>query len=390
MSARHGPADFRPNVWSRYAILTASMLIIMGAAAVAPALNGIEEEFGAGKLMTSLVVTLPALAVACFGFPMGAMADRLGMRFTLILSLVLFTVFGVAGYFATSIGTLLVTRFIVGIGIAGVATSDNALITLYYRGPERAKIITQQSVFMGIGVIVLELAGGLLADIDWKSPFLVYAIGVPILILAVMGIYDMAPAEQGPALEERKVNRRKAKIGICYVSIFMVMFCLYIVTVNMSDYLADMGEDMTLCGCILALLGAMNSLVPFVMNRMGRRPPLWKALLTAFLLQAVCLLLLVPSDIILTVIAALCIGIGMGIATPSLVGSMSGLAPRGKEGVVMGAYSVFMNLGSFTSALVVGAIIEDFGFSDAFLWIGVFMICFAAVLATVARSVFRD
>ncbi|KUE73927.1 hypothetical protein AUQ37_01055 [Candidatus Methanomethylophilus sp. 1R26] len=187
MSENRGAKEFTPNVWSRYAILTASMLIIMGAA-VAPALNGIEEEFGAGKLLTSFVVTLPALAVACFGFPMGTMADKLGMRFTLILSLIIFTVFGIAGYFATSIGMLLAMRFMVGVGIAGIATADNALIGMYYSGPERAKVITQQAVFMGLGVIVLEMLGGFLADIDWKSPFLVYAIGVPILLFAFLGI----------------------------------------------------------------------------------------------------------------------------------------------------------------------------------------------------------
>ena len=64
-----GEGGFRPNGLSKGALLLASMLILMGAAAVAPSLNGIEEEFGAGKFLTSMIITLPALSVALFGSP---------------------------------------------------------------------------------------------------------------------------------------------------------------------------------------------------------------------------------------------------------------------------------------------------------------------------------
>ncbi|WII08761.1 MFS transporter [Methanomassiliicoccales archaeon LGM-DZ1] len=392
MSENRGAKEFTPNVWSRYAILTASMLIIMGAAAVAPALNGIEEEFGAGKLLTSFVVTLPALAVACFGFPMGTMADKLGMRFTLILSLIIFTVFGIAGYFATSIGMLLAMRFMVGVGIAGIATADNALIGMYYSGPERAKVITQQAVFMGLGVIVLEMLGGFLADIDWKSPFLVYAIGVPILLFAFLGIYNVSGSGRaGPSdAPERDIPRRKARIALCYISIFSAMFCLYVVTVNMSDYLVDMGESMALCGTILALLGAMNSVVPMALNRAGIRLPLWKAAGAAFILYAAGMFLLIPSELVLAIIAVVLVGIGMGTIVPCLVGSISSLAVRGKEGKVLGAYSVFMNLGQFVSAIVVGTIIDAAGFDDAFLIVGIAMAVLAVVLSAAVRTAFSD
>lgn len=392
MSENRGAKEFTPNVWSRYAILTASMLIIMGAAAVAPALNGIEEEFGAGKLLTSFVVTLPALAVACFGFPMGTMADKLGMRFTLILSLIIFTVFGIAGYFATSIGMLLAMRFMVGVGIAGIATADNALIGMYYSGPERAKVITQQAVFMGLGVIVLEMLGGFLADIDWKSPFLVYAIGVPILLFAFLGIYNIAGSGRtGPSdAPERNIPRRKARIILCYISIFSAMFCLYVVTVNMSDYLVDMGESMALCGTILALLGAMNSVVPMVFNRAGIRLPLWKAAAVAFASYAAGMFLLIPSELVLAIIAVVLVGIGMGTIVPCLVGTISSLAVRGKEGKVLGAYSVFMNLGQFVSAIIVGTMIDAAGFGDAFLAVGIAMAVLAAVISAASKAAFSD
>ena len=168
------------------------------------------------------------------------------------------------------------------------------------------------------------------------------------------------------------------------------MFCLYVVTVNMSDYLVDMGESMALCGTILALLGAMNSVVPMVFNRAGIRLPLWKAAAVAFASYAAGMFLLIPSELVLAIIAVVLVGIGMGTIVPCLVGTISSLAVRGKEGKVLGAYSVFMNLGQFVSAIIVGTMIDAAGFGDAFLAVGIAMAVLAAVISAAARAAFSD
>ena len=111
--------QFRPSGLTKLALLMASMMVLMGSAAVSPALHGIEVELGASKFLASMVISLPSLVVAILGFPMGYLADRVGLAKVMIASLVLFIAAGVSGYFCTDIQTLLATRVLLGVGIAG-------------------------------------------------------------------------------------------------------------------------------------------------------------------------------------------------------------------------------------------------------------------------------
>lgn len=69
---------FVPNAITLITILLSSMIILMGAAAVAPALMPMKEHFGESEFLVSLVVSLPSLSVAITGFGMGILAVRLG------------------------------------------------------------------------------------------------------------------------------------------------------------------------------------------------------------------------------------------------------------------------------------------------------------------------
>ena len=183
--------QFSPSGLTKLALLMASMMVLMGSAAVSPALYGIEVELETSKFMASMVISLPSLVVAIFGFPMGYLADRVGLAKILIVSLLLFIVSGVSGYFCTDIYTLLATRVFLGIGIAGISTAATGLMGIYYDGDERRRVMAIQSAFMGFGGVVLEIIGGLMADVAWNVPFLVYLIALPILIAGLIAVRDV-------------------------------------------------------------------------------------------------------------------------------------------------------------------------------------------------------
>ena len=183
--------QFDPSGLTKLALLLASMMVLMGSSAVSPALHGIEVGLETSKFLASMVISLPSLVVAVSGFPMGYLADRVGLAKTLMASLVLFIVSGVLGYFCTDIHTLLATRVFLGIGIAGISTAATGLMGIYYDGDERMRVMAIQSAFMGFGGVVLEVIGGLMADVAWNVPFLVYLIAVPILVAGLIAVRDV-------------------------------------------------------------------------------------------------------------------------------------------------------------------------------------------------------
>lgn len=119
---------FKPNRLTLITLLCSSMIVLMGAAAVAPALKPMSEAFPDASMVTiSLLVTLPALAVAITGMGIGYLADRFGKMKVFVASLVVFTVAGLSGFFLNTLETILAGRFILGIGIAGISTATTAL-----------------------------------------------------------------------------------------------------------------------------------------------------------------------------------------------------------------------------------------------------------------------
>lgn len=141
-------------------LVLVSMLNVMGGAAVAPALPAMSQAFpDSSETTVSLIITLPSLAVAICGLFVGMVADCIGKARTLIASLAVFTLAGLSGLFLPTLELILVGRFIMGIGIAGIATSSAALVAERFDDNTRAKMYGWQSAASGISVLVLETTG---------------------------------------------------------------------------------------------------------------------------------------------------------------------------------------------------------------------------------------
>ena len=95
----------QPSFMTGLALLFPITLSVMAALFVAPIAPKIAETFGPtgeyGKdlgFYVGWIVTVPALCVALFSVPAGALGDRVGRRRLLIWSMVLYVVIGVAPY----------------------------------------------------------------------------------------------------------------------------------------------------------------------------------------------------------------------------------------------------------------------------------------------------
>ena len=377
--------QFNPSGLTKLALLMASMMVLMGSSAVSPALHGIEVELETSKYLASMVISLPSLVVAICGFPMGYLADRVGLAKTLIASLVLFIVSGVLGYFCTDIYTLLATRVFLGIGIAGISTAATGLMGIYYDGDERMRVMAIQSAFMGFGGVVLEIIGGLMADVTWNVPFLVYLIALPILIAGLIAVRDVImPGNRGGSSGEF-AEGSKANMAVLYASIFMLMFLMFIVTVNISDILTSMGESMTVCGLVLALMGLTQVFTSIAYSRLRRIPRYQYVLMAAFVLQAVGIVLFASDDLVILSVGVGIMGVGLGIGMPTITNNLAMMSPASAQGKTMGIYSCLMNLGTSLSAVVMGPIIVAIGYTASFELAAVAILVFGIVVLATSR-----
>lgn len=373
------------------ALLTCSMLILMGGAAVTPGLPGIENHFSDYKDITSFVITLPHLAVAIVGFLMGMISDRFGKARTLVASLLIFIVTGTGSYFLDNIYAILVLRFLLGFGLAGIVCTVTSLIGSYYTGGMRLKMLGLQSAAMGVGVLILEVIGGALADIGWNTPFLVYLIAVPFLILVLLFIREPAPVESAPENETVEGTTDMRTIIGCYIAIFVGMVLIFIVPTKMPSYMENtMGVSATIMGLYLGIHGISNAAFSCLHSRFSRMFTSMQLVSLSFLLLAVALILpyalggTVPVCIVTLIVS----GFAVGLIVPSVVNSIVGASTPQNRGKMMGTYAVALNLGQFAISLVsipVFAMVDS-SYPDMFALFAVMaVVMFVAIMALFGR-----
>ncbi len=350
---------FVPGKLTLLSMLLASMLMLMGGAAVAPALPLINAAFPDREFAVSLVITLPSLAVGCTGFVLGGIADRFGKVRTLSASLVLFTACGVASFFLDDLTTILAMRFLVGVGIAGISMAVTALMAEYYAGASRVKVLSYQSAAMGLGVLLLEYTGGSLAAFSWHEPFLVYLIGIPILLLCILSmkepVHDVS-ADKASS-EERSRPADKRLIAICYVAIFVCQTISFLLPTKMPTFLEDpeLPGHITasMMGLFLGAHGITNSAVSLMYRRVVSVIRPFMVISIGFIVMgaAMIVLMLFPT-VAMALFMMIMVGVGIGMICPALSNTLAGEATSTTSGKIMGGYSTFLNFGQFAISLV--------------------------------------
>ncbi|MDO5844373.1 MAG: MFS transporter [Methanocorpusculum sp.] len=351
-------SEFKPNKGTLIFLLFASTLVMMGGAAVAPALPLMSEAFPeVSNTIISLIVTLPSLAIALSGFFIGALADKIGRTPVLAVSLAVFTLAGISACFLNSFTAILVGRIILGLGIAGISVSTTALITDYYQGLSRTKVLGYQGAAMGIGALILETSGGLLAFISWRTTFLIYLIGLAILIGVLITMRE--PAREKIMSEKSTVKLPVASITLVYLTIFLDMLVFFILPSKLPYLIESInGESTIASGVLLGFMGCFVALMGILYWRIASKISLSVRITSAFAVLGLgCVVLGLSANLAGITIGVILTGIGSGFMVPTVVNWLTSLVPQSVMGKVSGGYSVAFMLGQFFSSLLAAVIL---------------------------------
>lgn len=359
MQTKNDGKPFVPTRLTLVAMLLASMLMLMGGAAVAPALPLINEAFPGQDFAVSLVITLPSLAVGLLGLVIGSLADKFGKVRTLCAALVLFTIAGVASFFLEDLMVILVMRFLVGVGIAGISAAVTALMAEYYTGVSRVKVLSYQSAAMGLGVLILEYTGGSLAAFSWHEPFLVYLIGIPILLLCIASMREPTrePVRENTPAERLAKKANTRLIVICYVAIFVCQTMSFLLPTKMPTFLED--PDLpghlsaSVVGLFLGVNGISNAVMALFYRRLADHIRPFMIMGAGFLIMGVGMVIIMIHPAVVTAFFTMVLaGLGIGMICPAVTNVLAGEATGSTSGKIMGGYSTFLNFGQFSISLV--------------------------------------
>jgi MFS family permease len=329
-------------------LMAGSCLPILGAVLIAPVLPKMQDHFEstpAAKALVPLALTVPALALALLAPFAGVIVDRLGRKRLLIVTTLLYAVFGTAPLYLDSLGAIIVSRALVGVAEAAIMTCCTTLLGDYYNGARRVKYLALQTMCASASATVFFVIGGAAGSAGWRVPFWVYAVSLVLAPLMATALPNPAAhAAVGELPAEAEVRRRfpwRRLRGICALT-FLGAMVFYAVPVEMSYLLDDLGVDNSgVIGLATAVSSAATVGGAVTFARLKRSPgPMLPAVLV---LCAVGFgVMFLAGNAPLLVVGAVINCVGTGMLLPALLTSaMSRLAfeDRGRgTGLWMAAF----------------------------------------------------
>ncbi|MBU2643565.1 MFS transporter [bacterium] len=372
-------------------ILTGSTMTVMAGATIAPALPSMHTYFQnipQVELLIKLVLTLPALFIALASLLMGLILDRWGRKPVLMFGLCLYGVAGSAGLYLDSLTLLLVSRALLGVAVAAIMTACTTLIGDYFPGDKLLRFMGLQASFMGFGGVLFLALGGVLTDIGWRYPFLVY-----LLAFIVLGFAGYSVSEPDRRLETSTSGVTGAdnppqlflvKISGVYLIVCVGMIAFYMFPVQIPFYLQSI--DPVSSSTVGLVMSTMNLMFAVVAMSYQRLRVVFSS--SAIFILSACFLgggfwTVGQSLSYLQVMVGLMIaGIGMGLLMPNLNVLLLTNLPGHIRGRVVGGFSTFAFLGQFLSPVAVTLLSYPFTTAQTFQFFGVL----AAGLALVSLS----
>lgn len=350
-------------------LLFVSILTVMSAATIAPSLPLIAKVFQDtpnAALLSKLLLSIPALFIAISAPIAGKFIDRYGRIKLLYVGLILYILSGTSGYFLNNLYHILIGRVLLGISIGITMTIAITLIGDYFEGEERSRFVGLQGAFIALGGVVFITFGGFLADIDWRTPFLIY--GLAIFLIPLIIFYLPEP-ERSEARIELKREKPSRMLRALFFTTLLFMILFYIIPTQLPFYLKEIGVNkQSFVGLALginALGGVIGSLI---FSKLKQRMSFTAILSVGFAIMSMGYFGTGLSLSYIFVTAFLFIaGLGFGLILPNInlwVIQLTKAEIRGKN---MGILTTFMFFGQFLSPIVVHPLVASINLSGVIL-----------------------
>ena len=271
---------------TEFTILIALLMSIIAISidALLPALGVIRQDLTILEdNKAQLIISAIFLGMAIGQLIAGPMSDATGRKKVLYVGVSLFLIGSVICLFAQDLNTLLLGRFIQGLGVSGPYVSAMSVVRDQYSGSQMAKIMSiVMLIFMGVPAIAPSLGQGIMLIADWRSIFMFYvAYALLITSWIFFRLEETLPPEKRIAFSTRSfIDGFKEvltnRITTNYTLSMSLFFGSMIGYLNSSQQIFQVqfntGKLFTVYFGLLALLfGAASLGNSFVVEKLGMR-----------------------------------------------------------------------------------------------------------------------
>jgi MFS family permease len=279
----------------------------------------------------------------------------------------------VGGYFLNNLYYILISRAVLGISVGMSMTIVITLIADYFEGMQRQKFVGLQIAFMSIGGILFLVLGGILADIGWRYPFLIYLSSLLVLPLTIIFLREPAVVQK----RNEAIQQLKAPpiIWLLFFNIMVMWIIFFLIPVQIPFYLKSIGvEKNALIGAAIAISTLFSAMSSFSYSKIKARLSFLTIFSIGYLLMAAGFICIAFSTTyILVVVAMMLCGLGMGMMIPNTNMWVMKIAPPEIRGKEIGKLTTFWFLGQFLSPVIIAPVLRNLSLSSTFIMFAGFL-----------------
>ena len=330
----------------------------MGVASITPAFPQIIKYYNLSAKQIGYLITVFTLPGVFLTPLMGILADRYGRKTILVPSLLIFGLGGFLCAFQNSYESLLIMRFIQGVGAASLGSLNVTIIGDLFKDQERIRVMGYNASVLSIGTASFPALGGILASFDWHYVFFLPGLVLPFAFLVLWKL--QTPASKNRASLKNylgnvwKIMNQKSVWGLFLVNImvFIVLYGAYL-----SFFPLLMEERFHANSFIIGVFMSIMSLTTaFFSSQLvwARKKFTTKILLTISALFYVLSLIVMSFayNWILLTLAIMFFGVGHGFFIPNIQTALVGLAPVSERAAFMSINSMVLRIGQTLGPIV--------------------------------------
>lgn len=349
-----------------------------GAHIVAVNLPVYAQQVGVGVAIIGVLIAAYDFAEIVAKPVFGALADRRGMKITMLAGIALFTAASLS-YMVVDPRLLIIVRFLQGVGAAALSAVSLALVGIYY-ADRRGRAYGIYNAIKGAGYVISPLVGG---AIVYKSNFAAIflaaaAVGVAAFVISlplpdpdVKGDDAFDDDDDDFSLKAFVSVFREAELWPWYIVTVVNMFFVGIIFGFLPVRVHDLGYDPLATGIMVSLASLSYLLVQPVAGMLADRTDVANTVRLGLLLAGAGIIVIPFVSGIPLAIVAVVAGLGVGTVWTNTDALISGLAAQGRVGATMGAAGSFKEFGDMAGPLLIGLLSQAFGLTVGFVTCGI-------------------
>jgi ACDE family multidrug resistance protein len=358
-----------PNL---HVIFSISLIVVMGVSSLTPVFPMVVKEFGISPEAVGLLITLYALPGIFLTPVYGILADRFGRKTVLVPALVLFALAGSACALAQDFQTLLVLRFLQGMGGASLGFLTATLVGDLFEGDRRTEAMGYKHSALSLSSAILPTIGGGLALIGWYAPFAlpILGLGVGALVLYSLELKPTRPQESlFSYLGEAWAGMKSPRVIGLYLATLLSFVVLYGAYMTFIPLLlaGRFGSAPPAIGMVMTIGSLTTAVTASRLGFLSRRIPPDRLLPVAFVLFAVSFLIIPWAQGYWWVALAVGVfGIGQAWNYAVVLTLLAGEAPDEHRAVFMGVNGMVIRIGQAMGPVLMAAVFAMGGMDSVF------------------------